>query len=561
MSLAPGWIETADDPWGEALKARLWIRADTAAGADQLIELTALENVVDLDPLSRRREREPGVVQGQTWSIRLTNDRGTFNPRSADYFTTQAEVEGEWVALTLEFPVASQSGLFAQGRVERIEANSDGSATIFVDHVMVSEIIEWTLPRPLVFDERDAWASPVYTVKIADGSDEYDNTTGKPLQLNAGVTSWETFRIVFATSTTFNVVRQDGTNQSGGPFSIAANRDITSIYSIGAAVVRIYAAGWSGTYNTGDEFVVHTSPQIASNLANPVEALRACIDMARTQGEYTFGTPTTIPDVIGGGTMSIYDDSDGAWTDAITLFSTVTVRGYFAKGTRVIDMIQALLRFMNASLFPSRSGQVGIWVVNPRQVGSQSVVVTGDPAAPNRSILNARRYKDRTVWATRVAYKYRSLGFTAGQDGVDTEGAQPGSGTPGKFVIREATVDVSDPSAARLVGDEIDLLWALDEIQVESAANKHLNRFKQPNDAFVVDGTLTSIAHLDLHDVLSITEPELDEVLSPIQALEVVVDPLRNQASVVGQYDPVVFGTYAQVDLSVVDGSDGHRVL
>lgn len=552
MALSAGWKTVANDPFGEGITVRAYVRVDTAAGSDQLVELTATEKVISCEPIRRARERSPGVVQGQQWSLRLTNNLGTFTPGSAAYFTTQSVIEGEWIELQFSFEYAGVAETFASGPIEKAYLESDGSFTIFVESVMVADVMRWVLPRPLVYDERGDWSSPVYTVQA--GQDEYDNTLGKTLSLN-GLASWETFRISFVTTTSFHVTRENGTNQAGGPFPIGSNLDITSLYILQLPVVRIFASGWAGTYVTGDEFVVYTCPQVSSAYTNPLEGVRSIIDVSR-QASPVFGSPTTVPAVIAGGTVSLYDDSAGAWTAALAQFSSVVVRGAWPKGTRGIDLIQGLLRLMNASIFPTRSGQIGISLIEPQGVGTSDVQVTGDPNAADASVLRARRYKDRDGWIARVIYKYRNLNFPTGQDGIDPEDNQPGSGTPTKFNLAEAIVDNSTSVTDLYLQEEIDLLWAIKATEVDAAASKYLNQRKQPNDTWEIDGTLTNLAVLDLNDALSLTEKTIGAQSAKALVREIDVDPLANETRVVAYHDPVVFANYARVGVSVVGGSD-----
>lgn len=559
MGFSQTWIDIVNDRWGEGLEVRLSARD----GSNNLVRLTDLEDVIEVSELRRERERIPGVVQGQTWQIRLTNLRGTFNRNSPNYWTSEGydDVIGKWVVLELGFSSVPIWEEFATGQIEDIKASLDGSAVILLEDIFVASIHDWKLTRPLLWDNRDAWASPVYSEEISSASSEYDNAAGvgQPLNLNAGVTSWETFEIEFVSTTTFEVWKENGTKQTGGPFPISSNLDITSIYSLAAATVRIFANGWSGTYATGDRFVVYTSHQATTE--NPITVIERLIELCLNDGQGTFPI-ATVPDVLNGGTRDWRFDGSN-WTALTGTFGPlVQVRGFFPKGTRVIDMIQGLLRLTNTSLWTERTGQIAIYSITADGVGDTAGRISGDPDR-DPVLMEGERSTDRRFRTNEVLYAYRVLNFTAGQDGRDLEGTQPtSSNPPEKLAISRVVLSRKDGSATgRLTKEEVDLLWAAKATAVDSAASKHLTRFTEPMPTYTLHGSISNIATREISDAVSVTEFALDEVDSKFQIVELAIDPISNEATAVVVDDPIVSQNYAIVGVSVVGGADGHVIF
>ena len=537
MSLSAGFIaESAKRFRGEALRARLYARLDTGAGSDQLVELTAGERVIALSPARRERERRPGVMQAQQWSARITNKTGKFTRWGPAWLTTEDTVIGKWVALQLGYPGAAEWETFAQGRIRGFRTHSDGSATIRVADVLL-EMVNRTLPRPLVMDERAGWVSPLTELKVASGSGSYNSPGNVTVVLGGGMATpaWERFVVRFASPTTVDIIKEDGSTQAGGPYAIAANIPVTTIQIIPfGQVAQIAPGGWTGTFSAGDEFVFYTSQQ--SSLAlDPATALRALIQWAWSDVKSGVSN-MQIPDVMNGGYQDLFYDgagwpTTGAWADLKAAFPTTVVRGYFERNRPFADPIQGLLRIMNASLWPARTGQIGVWWVEPQLVGDTVKQLTGDPD-DEPTVLEAERVEEDTEVEQRLIYTYRSLNFTAGQDGVEPP------------VISTATADVSTGDFTEPQGDNIDLLWACTAVDVEAAANRHLNRFAEPMVSYRVLGSLTNAVENDLSDAVAVTEPQLNELLRKIQLTSISVDLAQQEVELRGQDDPVVTQQY-----------------
>lgn len=550
MALAQAFIDEANDRFGEALEARIHIRADTSGGSDQLIELTANEKVVTLSPVSREREREPGVILADQWGAKITNGTGKFHRSGPNWLTTEETIIGKHAVLELGFPDAGHWEVFGQGKIRGFRTHVDGTASIRVSSVL-EDILNRRLPRPLLQDHRQVgWASPVEPVKVADGNGSYNSVGNVSIVLGTGMAQapWEKFLFRFVSPTTFNIVYEDGTTQAGGPFSTGANVAVKSNRQLPfGQTAQINAAGWTGTFAAGDEFVFYTG---AGDAPPPVEVtpsqmLRALLSWA--WGDLNGGANNTIPDVLNGGTQLLLFDYDtwptsGAWADLDTQFTNVIVRGFFERGRAYGDLIQGLLRIMNASLWPARTGQIGVWWVEPNLVGQTTKVVTGDPAADDPSILEAERIEDDSFTAQRVLYTYRGLNFTV------TDGVTP--------VLDEAIADVTATGTfVEVQEDAVDLEWAATSIDVEAAANRHLNRFTLPMPTYRVHGTLTNLLEHDLSDAVDVVEPGLSELGRKIQLTQVTVSRDEQTVEIIGQDDPIVTQEYWLLGTSVL-GTD-----
>jgi hypothetical protein len=537
----------ADDPNGEALAVRVYLRADTGAGSDQLITLTGLEEAISVSDVKRYREREFGIVQGQQWEVKLANVYDTFNPDASAWLTTESSILLKWIALEVGFPAADEWELVAQGRIHKITASTDGSVTIQAgDPIM--DLLLYELPRDQVFDERDAWVSPVQTVAKSTTSKDFLHTTGPAIDASFTLSNVynETFRMVFATPTTYNVVYEDGTTQTGGPFNIAtATVDIVSNQSAGA-VVRIYTADWDatpGAYAAGDEYVLYTSRQYTAALLQPVALVQQLILEAGRLLSY---------DVIGGTSQLVYADVSH-WGTVNAAFSTTTCRGYWPKGTSIMEMIQGLLKVMNATIFPTTDGTIAIWYLGPGEVGDTTQEISGEPDADVVAIASATRGSDHADLANSTLWRYGFLEFTAGADGqVPT--------------IQELVMPKDDLAATTFVDPvtaepvvrhkEISVGWAVDSATVDAASNRYLNRFKVAVPTYTIRGTLARILTSEITDAVSITEPFLAESHRKILVAQIGLRPLENVAELHGWMDPVLAEEYARVDVSVWDGSD-----
>lgn len=543
MAFSADFLAIANDPNEEALRTRVLLRADTDAGSNQLITITAPE--IDVSPIIRRRELEWGVVQGQEVSVTFVHEGLEFNPSSPDWITTELGLTTKWAAVQVGFPDADEWETVAQGRIESLRAHTNLTATMtFHDPIM--DVLERRLRRDQVFDDRDAWCSALQVVVKSSSSSYYDNS-GAPPAITAAVPATdvvnETFRIVFVNGTQFDVYYEDGTTQAGGPFNISADRGLTSNTS-SVNVATIYTAGWTGTYAAGDEFVLYVSKQYAAGLLVPSRLIEEILLENGVRVSY---------DVLGGATQSLFYDPSH-WDDVEAFFSSSKVRGYWTKGTRVIDMIQDLLKVMNASLYPTPTGQIAIWHLAPEEVGATTGSATGDPEDPEVSILEAERIDSSEALANVVQWEYLDMAFAAGQDG-QAPAIEPAFVTKDDLAGTgfEEYPGSSDPLELHR---SVRVSWAVDDVTIDAAATRLLNRYKVRAPTFRIRGSISHVLEHDIVDAVSITEPVLSEFGTKILVTEVGLNAMANEAELIGYVDPVVSENYARVGISVVDGAD-----
>lgn len=544
MGWAQDFQNILKDPYGEAMSARLYLRADTSGGSNQLISIAA-NDVVAVSDITRRRERSFGVVQPQQWEVQISNVDDYFNPNSSAWPTTEDTLMLHWGALEIGFPDNAEWELVAQGRLRRMHASTDGTAILeFADPLFDLLNFEW--PREAVFDDRDAWVSPVRVASKAATSSSFLHQQG-PVVIAADPTADivnETFKIVFATSTTYNIVYEDGTTQSGGPFSIAtATVDVVS-NATSQAVVRIYTADWDaagGAYTADDTFEFYTSPQYASATLAPIDLIQELISQAGITNSY---------DVVSGFSQSLYYDT-AQWGAVKTDFASSKARGYFAKKSNLMDMIQGLLRACNATIYPSVDGRIAIWHLWPDDIGTTTWQIRGDPDDDRVAILEAERIHDDAGIVNRTAWTYGDLNFTSGDDGNVPTIQRP--------TITKDDLDATtytDPIGVTPVRDSpVEINWCIDGVTVDASSNRYLARFKDDNPQYLLRGALRLLLP-DVADPIALTEPFLAESLTTLQVTQVGVRVFEQEAELLAIFDPIVNEDYARVGTATVDGSD-----
>ncbi len=520
MTFSAAWKAIADDPWGEALDARIDVRADTPAGSDQLIRISDLEKILELSPLVRRRERDPAVVEGQTWGARFTHDLLTFNRRSAAWPSTEDSLLMKWARVQIGFAEADEWATVAQGRIERAEVDTDGVASIdVVDPIM--DLLQVELSRDKAWTTT-GWFSQVRPEKVALGSSTYDNAQPIALGATPAAIVDQTFRITFTGASTFDLTHvEDAHTQSG--LSTGSNNNIVTA---GAAHIgTIPSAAWSGgTFVAGDTFLFYASRQYSTAELNPITVIR---ELLTTGGVESY-------DVGAGSSQDVEYDS-AHWDDVEARFTSIQVRGEFEKGANVMDLIQGLLVGANASLFPSGTGQIGIYHFHPDDVGTSSVVVTGDPEDPDVSILRARRLEDKRELKNRVVIAFKTL---TGLEDASFEAPDTTSPYPVDLPLSLASV------------------WAWTPTQIENTANNLLVRKRRPTPQYHITGTLRRLSYHEIGQLLALAEPELSEAGLPVQVTELSIDVLANQVEAIAWNDPAVLSTFFKVGTSAIGGTD-----
>lgn len=539
MSFSAPFLASAKRAFGaEAIRVRLWTRIATAAGANQLVELTALGGFVSVSAIEEERERQFGVAQGQRWEITLDNSSGWANPRSAIHPFAEP-LELRWCAL--EYDLEGNTELGAQGRISRVfRSTQTGTVTIQVgDPIM--DLLDYDWPRDAVFDERDRWISGVQPVVRADASSSYSGATGPTALGTTAQTSNETFRLVFATATTFDVVYEDGTTQSGGPFPIGSNLDVVSNVS-SVAVARLYASDWAGSYATGDEFVFYTSKAYTAGNLAPVFLMMDLLGQAGAVSAY---------DVKAGTTLSIFHDILN-WVALNTYFSGILVRGYQSKGTSLASMIQGLLKVIHGAIYTTPTGQIALYAATPGAIGAGTgTPISGDPKSGLPVVISridAEMSDDEIVTVTTWTYSH--LGFPAGAHGGPPVTEQA-------TVTRFADPGFVDPITLQKIrrGSDHSIPWAVTGSAIVTAAERLVARYGTERPYYTIQGPLALLEH-DLNDAVTVYEPALDVVAEKLQVVSRATYPTENYVEILAYADPVVSSSFFIIGQSVIDGSD-----
>jgi len=167
MAYSSEFIALCNDPFGEAMTVRVYVRLNDSGGQPgTLVELTATQELLDLNPIEFRRERQFGVVQGQVWQLRLSN---------TDRALMAYELKECWLAIRAGFPAADVWETMAQGRIKKVTWSAAGSVTIDVaDTVM--DLLNYTMPRDTRYQESNGWVSQVQSETVASASRGYDSS-------------------------------------------------------------------------------------------------------------------------------------------------------------------------------------------------------------------------------------------------------------------------------------------------------------------------------------------------------------------------------------------------
>jgi len=246
MAFTSAFIAAATDPWGEALQTRLYVRLNDGGGGSPgtLVELTTEQSVISMGPITRRREMAFGVVRGQSCQVQITN----INLSVLDY-----NLMGCRVAVRGGFTAADEWDLFAQGKVASFSGSTNGTAILEV-HDSVMDLINFTLPRDISFQET-GWISGIGIVSKASGSGSY--SSAQALTLNtASAADDETFTVEFYNVGSYKIILENGDETQIG--TTGADKTIYNTAN-DIDIIVIPAAGWTGTFVSGDKFEFFTA--------------------------------------------------------------------------------------------------------------------------------------------------------------------------------------------------------------------------------------------------------------------------------------------------------------
>lgn len=516
------FADEANSRTGEALETIVRIRADTDGGTNQLVVLSDLEPVVRVSNLRRKREREYGIIEGLEWSVTFSNAKGTFNPASSEWPILDPSIIFKWADLQIGFPVANQWKIVANGRIERIEVDTNG---LFRMHVRdpVMDLVQSEIRRDWKWTDT-GWVSPMRDGVLAAGSDSFDNS-GNPLTIEPGNETFLgnlTYKIVFTTATLFDIIHVNepglGYDQTG--LSKSSDQKIKRFTAVD--IVDIPTAGW-GTTVAGDTFFIYTSKKYTSAQMNPIDVLAEVIDEL---GQFYRR--------VSNGALSVARASGpiSTWAGVSARHTAVSLAdSEFEAATSGAVLIEGILIGVACSLFPNIDGTIGIYHFHPDDAGSGGPTVSGDPESGDTTVISAVRRESVKWRATSIVFDY-----------LNTDGVQA------QFIATDA-----DPPVGVDIVHPLSSPWRWTSGQIEATTNQAMLRRSAYSPQFDIKGTLLELLELDLSEPMNFTDPELGETVVKLQVSELDVDIMNNTVRAIAWNDPIVDGTFARVNVTDVD--------
>lgn len=509
MAYGEQFVAIANDPWGEPCVPRLWLR--TKAG--DLVDVAALEQILAVSDIDRKRERKFGVVQGTPWQVKLTN---------ATAAMANLDLPGCRAVLQAGFRQADVWELMAQGRIERAPASTDMTVTIEVEDA-VMDALSYVLPRDMYFGTV-GWAGDLTPVLVSEASAEFDNDVNQTVGGNgvavipAGSSQVrdETFRVVFTSATGYKVVYEDGTERTG--FTISADATFGPANAPTASVFKIKAAGWStevGAYVVSDEFQFFSSHARTTLQLSTMGMVRHLLtDVAGLSAhDVLSGAPYSSP---------LYD-ADGAWADAVAAASGTRIGGYWAKGTRLIEMVQEALMIAHASIFSAPTGQIAVsWL---REAGPTVATVNGDPEAGVVDIVSGTSEDTLEDMYNEVTLTYLSL-------------------RGGQTAVARWSDDASPIPERRVL--ELETSWRVSSVTASDCVYKALSRAKVSRRNIKLQTTLAHACR-GIDEIVSITDPIIGLRNHLCGVVSVSIDIMGQRATLEAYRDEVASANYARV--------------
>ena len=508
MSLSSEFLALAADPFDEAMQTRLYVVLNDYAGGTPFtrVLLTTDQSILSINPIVRRREREFGVIQGQSWQVRITN---------IDLAVSGYDLRGCWAAIMGGFPVADEWELLAQGKISTVQTSTDGTVTFEV-HDSVMDILNFTLPRDITFQDT-GWISDMATVAKASGSGSY--LTTQAITLGTPTTADdETFIIEFTSTTAFKVILEDGTSTQTG--NVTTDCAINNLAA--DANITIPYAGWSGTFAIGDKFEFFTARPRTSSELTPVYMIIDLIDSVAGLSTYS---------VLDGSYYSNvrYDTSN--WSNLASDHDNKEIGGFWKKGTQVSRLIQDALKLIHGAVYPTESGQIAIWAIGPSD--GVAVELNGNPGNGNVDILGVVARDNIGNAVSEVTFDYLSLdGEAASYTAID-----------------------SDTALLEPIGKVIDIGWWVDGASIEDACDRYLTRFADGVVEYEIDTTLAGVA-AEIGRGVAIIEGELGISSLVVDTTDVEVDLFGNTVKIKAHTSPLVLEDYFMFNDSLLNGAE-----
>jgi len=486
------------------MRCRLSIR--TTVGA-----LISANTVIATNPVPVQREHEWGIIQGQQWQVEVEN---------IDLTLMANNLGGRPCALEIGFPGASEWALCAQGKINQASASTDLVVAIDVWDPLTGQM-DAELPRDMFFDHKP-WVSDIHAITRNTNSRTYDNEASGAGVVVSAVNTDSTWTITFTDTTYFSVDR-DGT-------SIGTNISIGSDWSFsgGGTGIVLHHEGWSteaGAYAVGDTFVFYTSKP-RSNLS-PVALIIELLESILGLEVYNV--------LAGASYASPLYDRAATWVPAIAAHGMTTCKGYFAKGTKIVDMVQQLLVVINGGIYQMPTGQLALWRFVPSS--GTAIDINGDTAAGDVDIIGGEIVQRMEQVYSSIAINYKHL-----RDGADVSYTESPAISPWGDDVHPLTIDLD---------------WRVDYGSIQACVNKAISRFsnQQPQE-WALETQLSGFV-LDIGDPININEPMLGLTDQEAAVVGIDRDPMGQRAKVTARTEPDTVGKiYFRIGTSKIGGAN-----
>jgi len=523
-----------------------------------LLTFTGETDIVSCGPVTYKKDRDYGYIQGGQLQLSLNNADGNLNAYN---------FEKCWLSLEFGFQDLDHWESAYNGIVYDARYTTDGVVQLSVDDVF-TKLNEYTLTRPLTFDVRtttpfsgEPAATTVDVVSVGDDSNEYDNEYAFDDGTNAGVVFIsgeesnvidQTYTIEFVTSTLFRVKFEDGTyfmesvNYLPKYFSIEDDAQIG--YSEWSdAILTLEKEGWrygENTYAAGDTYEFTTTAARTANQHTPMGMVEHLIEdvvgvkvLNVKDGVYTWFGNEDSPFYVTalGVPYSIYNYADYEETNERY------IAGSWQRGDSVLDMLQDLMKISNSSIYTLPEGLIGFFAVDDPELtyGSSTLIkLNGDPETVDTTdledginIISASR--DRVAFSNAVRYKYKTI-----NKGKDAEILLTDS-------IVEDTVNTKT----------IETKWEINDALAIYAAGVYKVRNEGQQEEVKIDTTLYgSLAQLNR--IIGVREPTIGVAGENYQSVSTTIDPASQTCSVVVRNDPFLLLDFAKVDEDTTDDTN-----
>ncbi len=490
------------------------------------LDITGDHEVLSLNPIEVKREREYGVMESQDWQVAVTNMDLDLN----DY-----DLYDCWIALLADFQSNNEDAVVAQGRVYRVISDTEGRFTIGVKDA-VRQLLEDDFPADRYLRVA-GWAGSIEPVNVDSDSQSYDNDWDEMdggVEEGGGIGSVTGvdegyMTITFVSATTYDVAFPDGTTLGANQaLSIAADEDVVDGSANILFVIKGGANGWDqtgGAYATGDVFQFPASWGMDSGDLNPMTLVTKFLKESDYMGMEIINVQTALPY-----SSPLYDDA-GRWTAALSTYASTTINARVSAGDNYIDIIQKLLKLIHASIYTMPNGQLGLWELKP--VEESAIVLNGDLVKGKIDILKGRVIDDAAWLANVVTYTYLTLGDQAEASITVTDDESVGRNGPHRTIEDFAPLEI-------------------DSASVTAYANQLLNRKKAKRRSYELLTNMAGVV-IDMDQAIAVIEPDLklDGVVCMIAGTK--FDIISNTGALLAYVEEGVLDDYWRIGDATTD--------